>query len=318
MRVLFFGMMGRFSAPALQALLTSDHQVAGIVIPAQGPPPHPPFRLVPPPPGLDLGGELRLSPRQGSPGSSLDLAEAAWSRGIPLLHLARPQDGEFLAWLAHLAPDVACVACFNRIFPPAMLALPRHGALNVHPSRLPHYRGPDPLFWQFRDGINPVGVTVHWMDAGMDTGPLADQAAVPLPEGCDGPRAEIACAQVGGRLLVACLDRLAAGELSATPQPPGGSSQPMPGPADFALSLEWSARRAFHFMRGTAHWGQPYPLQVGGRTLLLSEALAWQPQQPAEVESAGAGRVVIPFAQGSLTAALARQTILGKGDGSTG
>jgi methionyl-tRNA formyltransferase len=304
MRVLFFGMMGRFSVPVLQALLASPHQIVGIVIPAQGPPPQAPFRLIHPPPGLELGGELSLAPQPGSGRSTPDLAETAWARGIPLLHLARPRDGGFLAWLADLAPDVACVACFNRIFPQEMLALPRHGVLNVHPSRLPHYRGPDPLFWQFRDGVNPVGVTVHWMDAGADTGPLAEQVAVPLGEGEDGLRAELACARAGGKLLADCLDRLAAGQLRPIPQPQGGSAQPMPGPEDFALSLDWPAWRAFHFMRGTVHWGLPYPLAVGDQTLRLGQALGWQPHRVPEIQSTAPGRAIIPFAQGSLEARL--------------
>ncbi|MEZ4640893.1 MAG: formyltransferase family protein [Caldilineaceae bacterium] len=52
--------------------------------------------------------------------------------------------------------DVACVACFNRIFPADLLTLP-HGFLNLHPSLLPHYRGPDPIFWQLRDGVQTDG-----------------------------------------------------------------------------------------------------------------------------------------------------------------
>ncbi|MEZ4833421.1 MAG: formyltransferase family protein [Caldilineaceae bacterium] len=67
-----------------------------------------------------------------------------------------------------------------------------HGFLNLHPSLLPHYRGPDPIFWQLRDGVEPMGVTVHWMDVGVDTGDIAAQAPVALEDGLSGPRSNTA------------------------------------------------------------------------------------------------------------------------------
>src|SRR5512146_3112378 len=66
--------------------------------------------------------------------------------------------------LAGLEPDLILVTGFPRLLPPAVLALPRLGCVNVHPALLPAYRGPDPIFWQFYNGEPGLGLTIHRMD----------------------------------------------------------------------------------------------------------------------------------------------------------
>jgi len=72
---------------------------------------------------------------------------------------------------------------FNWILPASVLAIPRLGAINIHSSLLPRYRGPAPVLWAIRNGDPTIGVTVHRMDAGVDTGPiLAQRGDVPLDD----------------------------------------------------------------------------------------------------------------------------------------
>src|ERR1700686_2568971 len=68
--------------------------------------------------------------------------------------------------------DLFCVATFPRILDAGVLALPRLGVLNVHPSLLPRHRGPDPLFWTFFDSEAETGVTVHWITQEVDAGDI--------------------------------------------------------------------------------------------------------------------------------------------------
>src|SRR5581483_2102492 len=77
--------------------------------------------------------------------------------------------------LADLKPDLIFVAGFPRKLPPNLLELPRLGCINLHPSLLPRYRGPDPLFWQFMNDETHVGFTFHRMDTDFDTGPILIQ-----------------------------------------------------------------------------------------------------------------------------------------------
>jgi methionyl-tRNA formyltransferase len=234
----------------------------------------------------------------------LNIVHLAWEHRIPAYELSQPGDPETQAALAKLQPDVALVACFSRIIPASLLTLPRHGFLNLHPSRLPAYRGPEPIFWQLHDGINPVGVTLHRMDAGLDTGDIVGKTAVSLPDGISRSQIDNLCAEAGADLMLTALEQLAANTLPRQPQPAGGSSQPLPQPADFNLDTNWPAQRAFNFMRGTAEYARPYSLQVAGQTINLTEALAYEPDgKLGDVIVKGNGRAVyIQFSPGILYA----------------
>jgi methionyl-tRNA formyltransferase len=157
--------------------------------------------------------------------------------------------------------------------------VPKRGFLNVHPSLLPEYRGPAPLFWQLREGESRTGVTIHWMDADFDTGPLAEQRIVPLPDGISETDATGLMARAGARLLVEVLDHVAAGEIPYRKQPAGGVYHPYPHESDFAISPDWPARRVYNFMCGTAVWGIPFQLDLPGETLLLSDVISWSPHE---------------------------------------
>jgi methionyl-tRNA formyltransferase len=201
--------------------------------------------------------------------------KTTWQHGIPLYGIKRVKAEETRRILKSLAPMLGVVACFPRRLPEPLLSVPRYGFLNVHPSLLPDYRGPSPIFWQFRAGEQQTGVTVHWMDAEFDTGPIASQRLVPLADGISEHDATRLMARAGGRALVDVLHHVAGGELPYRRQPAGGSHQPWPGPQDFSISPDWPARRIYNFMRATAVWGIPYILKIDEQEWLLSDVLYW-------------------------------------------
>lgn len=173
-----------------------------------------------------------------------------------------------------LSFDIACVACWHRKIPAGVLGIPSFGFLNVHPSLLPAYRGPQPLFWQFRAGETRTGVTVHWMDAGLDTGDIATQKAVRFADGIRLSEAEALCASAGGRLLAEALRALEQGQLERRPQK-RGSFFPTPSLDDFAVDAGWPVRRAFNFVRAAAGYGVPFHIEAGGKRLWFADAVAW-------------------------------------------
>jgi methionyl-tRNA formyltransferase len=267
LRILFFGLPAGTSVQALHGLLSDGRNVVGIVVPATAvphllPKPAPPIAPLAPHVSAALPLSNRLEP---------DTFSLAWAAGLPVLAVSEFEHPQTLAALAGLGADVACVACFTRRLPPAVLRLPRLGCLNLHPSLLPAYRGPSPLFWQLRDGA-ATGVTIHYLDDRLDTGDIAAQAAVPLPDGLSGPEADRLLTAAGLELMRGVLRDLARGVVHRWPQPPGGSYQGRPRPEDFALSTEWPARRAFNFMRGTAEWGIPYTVTLANDTVRLAVA----------------------------------------------
>jgi len=126
------------------------------------------------------------------------ILQVAWERQIPVWEVQSLFDPETIATLAEYTPDVICVACFSKRIPRAVLDIPRLGCLNVHPSLLPANRGPEPLFWTFREGSERTGVTIHLM---MDTGPIVAQEALEVPDGISYAELERQCAVLGGILL---------------------------------------------------------------------------------------------------------------------
>jgi methionyl-tRNA formyltransferase len=277
LRLAFFGSDCLFSETVLQALLQSPHDVAAVLLPATGVA------------SMDVDRPIQpLLPESGR-GPAYDanalpvissfvrhsILHTAWEEGCAAFAVRDLADDETAGTLRMLQADVACVACFPRRIPANLLQVPRRGFLNVHPSMLPHYRGPSPLFWQLRAGESRTGVTVHWMDAEFDTGPVADQRLVPLAAGISETEATGLMAQAGAELLVQVLERVAVGEIPQRTQPGGGEYQSYPREPDFTISPAWTARRVYNFMRGTAAWGYPYRLDVAGEELLLRDAITW-------------------------------------------
>lgn len=260
LRVVFMGMDGVFSAIPMQYLLAHGVQVCAVVTPGSAP----------------EESALVLSVNAHPPSI---VAQAA-AAGLPVIYVKHLRGAPVIARLAALAPDVILVACFSLILPAELLQAPRLGCFNLHPSLLPGYRGPAPLFWQWRLGEEQTGVTLHRMTPAVDAGEVVAQAGVPLPDGSSGSQADALIAQAGAALMLQTLTRLAQGPLSVRPQDEARSTYfPWPSDSDFKLSPTWSARRAFNFMRGTAAWGYPYRLTGHNTTLWLQSALAFDPRQ---------------------------------------
>lgn len=268
-RILFFSMMGQLSIRPLTALLAAGMNVIGLVVPVKTLPTtlirdESPFTAVLPP---TAGAMPLLTPNAPS------LLQIARQHQLPLYAARDLETKEAIDTITDLRPDAIIVSCFSLRIPTDVLEIPTHGALNVHPSLLPKFRGPDPLFWTFRAGELDTGVTIHYMDEGLDTGDIAMQVPVSLPKGISEPEAEKILAAQAGELLTAAVTRLKEGKLPRRPQVSGGSYQPAPSPADYSISTDWPAQRAYTFMRGTANRKRPYALASEGQVIFLQTAV---------------------------------------------
>ncbi|HIP70190.1 MAG TPA: hypothetical protein EYH05_02200 [Anaerolineae bacterium] len=297
-RVLYFGMTGILSRTPLARLLTEGVNVVGIVLPMSALPPY----------LLEDDGRPCTNPtvpQSSQPDSAIpltppDVLQMAAQYRIPVTAVRQINHPQFIQQVAQINPDLILVSCFPYKFHGNLLDLPRCGCWNLHPSLLPHFRGPAPLFWTFWAGQNDTGVTLHRMDAGLDTGDILKQAAFHLPDGVSGPTAERQLAELGSQLI---LQALADDDLTPRPQPGGGSYYSLPQSDDFRLDTCWAARRAFNFMRGTAVWGQPYAVEIGGEKIWLDTAVSCQPDQTQNELVIRDGRTAsIQFNPGTLTA----------------
>jgi methionyl-tRNA formyltransferase len=269
LRVLFAGTAGATSSTALAALLAAGVQICGVATPSRQP--HAPDVLP-----LHPAAEPSVIPLI-QPTAQRNSVGLARERGIPVLALGRARGETVARAIADLQPDVACVACFPWKIAPELLALPAHGWLNLHPSLLPAHRGPAPLFWTFRHGETSTGVTVHWMDSRLDTGPIALQQEVELLEGSSWSEAEELLDQHGAVLLAQAIEQLEAGQLARRAQGTGGTYERWPDDADFSIDAGWPARRAFHFLRGVRAWGRPLSLALPAGRVEHLEALGYTP-----------------------------------------
>lgn len=190
-----------FAATALEAIAR-----AGYTIP-----------LVLTRPDRPKGRGLRLEP---SPVKTLALR-----RGLPIAQpatLKAPADREPI--LA-VPVDVLVVAAYGLLLPPAILAWPRHGCLNIHASLLPRWRGAAPIVRAIEAGDSTGGVSIMQMDAGLDTGPVIDTVPVPIAPDDTAATLHDRIAAAGAAAIVEVLARLARdGRLDATPQPPEGAT----------------------------------------------------------------------------------------------
>lgn len=169
-------------------------------------------------------------------------------------------------------PDLLVLYGFNWILPPAVFGVPRFGAINVHPSLLPRYRGPAPVHWAIRNGDPEIGVTVHRLDAGVDTGPiLAQSGGVPLEDDVTRTRLQTQLAPVIRDLLMTTLARVAASD-HGEPQPHVAESRAGFLEPEFSL-VDWShpARQIHNQVRVFRYMGSDTApvARVGERWLRL-------------------------------------------------
>ena len=270
-RFVFLGMRTRFSLHVLEELLRANMKPAAVWLPASGAENDIAIRLRPPEP---MPSELPLL----NPHLIHDVASTAWQHAIAVYEVSDLSSPETLALLSNFQVRIGVVACFPFKLPSAMLKIPAHGFLNLHPSLLPEFRGPYPVFWTLRGGVTNTGVTLHVVDNGLDTGALVAQNPVLLPDGLTGRAADALLAEKGTELLVRALAILSTGELATRSQGAGGSYQGRPSRDDFTIPTTWQARRAFNFMRGTADWNHPFTIEGINFRLKVGNALSFDPE----------------------------------------
>jgi len=150
--------------------------------------------------------------------------QAAARRGLPVLQPATLKTSDVQAELRKVAPDALVVAAYGLLLPQAVLDVPRLGAINIHASLLPRWRGAAPIQRALLAGDRETGISIMRMAAGLDTGPVLLREAVAIGPDDTAGTLHDRLAALGARLIVAALDALSRGALAATPQPADGAT----------------------------------------------------------------------------------------------
>ena len=229
-----------------------------------------------PPPALELSSSLANLGHDVAALVSFRGPEGRYGSGYPsALHAGAP-DGDLLfvrsgdrlgSLLRSYEPDVALCASFPARIPDDALAVPRHGILNIHPSLLPRYRGPNPLGWAIRNGDPEIGITVHRMTSEMDSGPIYAQSAVPVPDDADPAVDGLERFQgLANRLVAEALARVTAGDPGDPQDEAEATYAGIFEPA--YVEVDWSNDARF-IHNQTRGWKMSPP--VGGRRGPLAE-----------------------------------------------
>jgi methionyl-tRNA formyltransferase len=224
------------------------------------------------------------------------VAEEAGRLGLPLVTPASISAPEEVERLSASGAEALCVVAYGQILRQPVLDL--FPCVNVHFSLLPEYRGAAPVERAIMDGRASTGITIMLMDPGMDTGPVIAREEVAIAPDEDAGTLTGRLAEIGAPMLVAALDRLAAGTLSATPQDEEGASlAPRITAADRPLDLERPARVLADRVRALSpHVGAT--VELGGDRLIVWRATpAEAPGAPVRAED---GRLVLAAADGGL------------------
>jgi len=145
------------------------------------------------------------------------LARIAGHAGLPVEVGDDLNAPAFVQSLRRYQPDLMVMASFDQILHDELLAIPRLGWMNVHPSLLPRHRGPEPIYWTIAQGDGRAGITLHWTVRAVDAGPILAQRALPVRDGETSGTLAKQLVALGSEALDETLARLATGDLRATP-----------------------------------------------------------------------------------------------------
>ena len=158
-------------------------------------------------------GKAKLLPRYGSARAPMP-SRLAKSYGVLTLRSRDINGPRAVAWLERLQPDLAISPNFSHILRAEARDVPLHGTWNLHKSQLPHYRGMAPSFYALLDGAREVGVTLHAIDDGIDSGPIFAQVTTPTEPSDSVHSLNLRLSRIGGAMMADFLEQHADLEVS--------------------------------------------------------------------------------------------------------
>ena len=248
MRILFMGTPD-IAATCLSALLAAGEEVVAVVTQADRPKGRG-YTLTPPP-----------------------VKVLATEHGIPVYQPNTLRDEAFSATLAEIDPDLIAVVAFGKILPESVLSYPKYGCINVHASLLPKYRGAAPIQRAIMDGERETGVSIMYMEKGLDTGDVILSESFPIEKTDDFGTVHDRMAELGGRLLCRTVSLLRDGEATRTPQDHDASTYAKKiEKADCHLDLTKSAAALDPYIRGLSPIPLAFLRRENGKMLKIARA----------------------------------------------
>lgn len=270
--IIFFGTPD-FAVPALKSLVERGHRVLGVVTQPDRP--------------RGRGRKLGVSP----------VKETALALGLQVLQPEKASDPAFCSQINGLAPDLLVVIAFGQILKKNLLEIPGWGALNIHASLLPRYRGAAPIQWALLNNESRTGLSAMRMDEGLDTGPVLYQEEIDISENETAGELHDRLSEMAGKFLLKVLEHWAQGKLMVLEQDDAQASYAPKINRDMAL-IDWGRNTAA--IHGQIRALDPWPgatTTVRGRQLKVFSSrmviVRGRSEHPGRiVETSDAGLVV--------------------------
>lgn len=265
MRIIYMG-TPQFAVPALDALLSSRHEVVAVCTQPDRP----------------SGRGYKLTPSA--------VKARALEHGLPVHQpetLRISEAKEIRAQLERYNSDVFVVAAYGLLLPKGVLEMPRFGCINIHGSLLPKYRGAAPIHAALLNGDKTTGVTIMHMDTGLDTGDMILKREIAIAANDRFENLYERMAELGASALIEALDMLENGTAIRTPQDDTLSCYaPMLKKSDAIIDWEWDTTRIINMTRALDPW-------PGSQTVYDGKPLKiWRLENTSDVYKNKAGTVL--------------------------
>lgn len=269
MRIVMVG-TGEFALPTFERLLGSSHEVAALL----------------------------TQPDRTGPGKHNHphpMKERAVASGLPVLQPTNCNAPESLEALRALGADLLVVAAYGQILSADFLTVARLGAINLHASLLPRYRGAAPIQYAVWKGETETGVTIFQIQPRLDAGPILGIVRTPIGPRETAGELEVRLAELGADLAVTVLQEIESGTTHPTVQDAAGVTK-APKMPKLAGLIDWSkpSREIDWHLRAMQPWPMPFTfLHVKGRPPVRLLVLAIEDVPGAEIPSSLPGTVVM-------------------------
>ena len=276
MRILFMG-TPEISALCLERLLDDGHEVVGVVTREDKP----------------RGRKMIMTPTETK--------MLALSRGIDVVTPVSLRTPEFMEYLKSVKPDILAVVAYGKILPKEVLDFAPLGAVNLHVSLLPKFRGAAPMQRAIMAGETETGVTVMYMDEGLDTGDIVAVRKFPINPDDDFEAIYNKSCEIGSALLSATLTEIFEGRATRTPQDHTKATYAAKiEKTDAKIDFTKPARELDFIIRGVT----PIPgafAYLGGKMLKIVRAVPTDKSgKPGEVMSIDGGKILVGCGEGAL------------------
>ena len=276
MRILFMGTPD-IAAAALEAILSAGHTVCGVYTRAEKP----------------VGRRQTLTPPP--------VKQTALAHGLAVFQPATLRNGAAAENIRALAPELIVVVAYGRLLPPEVLAIPPRGCINLHVSLLPQYRGAAPVQWAVINGDKRTGVSIMYLDEGLDTGDILRTEPIEIGENETSGELFARVTETGVRTLLAAIDEIAAGTARAVPQEDGRATLAPPLTKEMArFCFDAPARRLHDLIRGLNPWPVAF-FEHNGKKVKVLRTLCDDTASGAPGEILSVKPLTVACARGALT-----------------